>query len=988
MDFSKKGIIKKQHQIKSWSKRLVSKSRVFCFRVSLIAVLTLGIFSCVALFGAAKGMIDDAPALSQINIDPEKFTTHIYYSDGSVSGSVVGAESNRILVTSEQIPQVLKDCFVAIEDKRFYEHDGIDIAGIVRAGYSGIKSFLDKTGGLLDYGASTITQQLLKIRVFGYGNEKNAIDKITRKVQEQFLAIQLEDAYTKDEILVAYMNNINLGNRSLGVQMAALNYFGKNVWELTLSESATIAAIALSPVRQNPINHPEDNAARRQACLDTMLELGFCSRAEYDEAINDEVYARIKNYAYENSEEVYYSYFNDEVIRQVLADLVEAGYTAEQAENLVYSGGLDIFTTQDKEIQAVVDSVYCDEANFPDLGNETGSFYELTQDYAVSILKVDETLEHYQLSHVLNHYADYNDSDLKFYHKNYRYDHRGISRYTTDPDLLNELIDEFIDSVMEEGDTIAAERPRIYTLQPQSSFVVMDQKTGHVMAVYGGRGEKTGSLTLNRATNTVRQVGSTFKVLASFLPALDTAGMTLATVADDSEYYYPGTNTQVKNWNGDIYEGLTPIRRAIYRSMNIIACRIMEQVTPQVSFDYLKKLGFTTLVESQTGDNGKVYSDIGIPLALGGITNGVTNLELTAAYATIANNGIYNHPVFYTKVVDHNGKVLLSNESASTQVIKTSTAYLLTNAMLDTTSIGTGTNLAFKQGEVNDYITLYAKRKFGITTEEEASKNEEYKAYVSDQKKRLSGMPIAGKTGSSHYIDLWFVGYSPYYTAAVWTGYDNNMNQINRNYHQHMWRKIMEQIHVVKEKEAVDFAMPDSILRATICTKCGKLAVTGLCDQVGAVKTEIFAKGTIPTEKCTCHVKASVCTVSGQMASVYCPVETTTEQVFLIKEETSPTYDTPNILPTGEAAATCTIHTAESILPPDTGEDPDAPDFPDDTGEPDEPGLSGPPSGPGNTPDVPDTPDTPNNPDTPNTPDNPDTPDNPEIPDDDIFIEE
>lgn len=932
MDFSKKGIIKKQHQIKSWSKKLVSKSRVLLFRIALICVLALGIFTCVSIFGAGKGMIDDAPALSQINIDPEKFTTHIYYSDGSVSGTVVGVESNRILVTSEQIPQVLKDCFVAIEDERFYEHDGIDVQGIARAAYSGIKSVITKTGGLLDYGGSTITQQLLKIRVFNYGGESNAIDKITRKVQEQYLAIQLEDAYTKDEILVAYMNNINLGNRSFGVQMAALNYFGKNVWELTLSESAVIASIALSPVRQNPINFPEANAERRQKCLDNMLKLGFCTQAEYDEAVNDEVYARIKNYAVENNTEVYYSYFNDEVIRQVLNDLIEAGYTAEQAEELLYSGGLEIFTTQDKEIQSVVDAVYCDESNFPELGNETGSFYELTQDYAVSILKADETQEHYQLSHILNYYSDYNDSELKFYHENYRSNHRGISRYTTDPDLLNELIDEFIASVMEEGDSIAAERPRIYTLQPQSSFVVIDQKTGYVMAVYGGRGEKTGSLTLNRATTTLRQVGSTFKVLASFLPALDTAGMTLATVADDAEYFYPGTETKVTNWNGNVYEGLTSIRRAIYRSMNIVACRIMEQVTPQVSFDYLKKLGFTTLVESQTDENGKVYSDIGIPLALGGLTNGVTNLELTAAYATIANNGVYNRPVFYTKVLDHNGKVLLSNESASTQVIKTSTAYLLTSAMLDTTTIGTGTNLAFKQSEVNDYIAAYAKRKFGILSDEDASSNEEYQAYVKEMRNKLSDMPIAGKTGSAHYTDLWFVGYSPYYTAAIWTGFDNNLTQINRNYHQHMWRKIMEQIHIVKEKEAVDFVMPDSITTASICTKCGNLAVTGLCDQVDCVKTEIFAKGTVPTEKCTCHVKASVCTVSGQLASVYCPAETTVEKIYLIKEETSPTYDTPNILPTGEDAV-CTIHTAESVLPPDEEDMPDEPDYPDGDGD-------------------------------------------------------
>lgn len=930
MDFSKKGIIKKQQQVKSWSRRFVSKTRILLFRLALIALIACGIIGCMAAYGAVRGMIDNAPPLSQISIDPEKFTTHIYYNDGSVSGTVVGIESNRILATSEQIPDVLKQCFVALEDERFYEHNGIDVRGIMRAIFSSVKTGI-QTGDFLGFGGSTITQQLLKIRVFNFGNEENAIDKITRKIQEQYLAIQLEHIYTKDEILVAYLNNINFGNRSFGVQMAANNYFGKDVSELTLSEAAVIAAIALSPVRMNPINFPESNATRRQSCLDNMLALGYCTQAEYDEAINDEVYARIKNYAIENSEEIYYSYFQDEVIRQVLEDLVDvAGYTAEQAQNLLYSGGLDIFTTQDKEIQAVVDSVYCDESNFPELGNATGSFYELTQDYAVSILKADETQEHYQLSHILNYYADYNDSDLIFYHENYKSNHRGISRYTTDPDKLNELIDAFIESVMEEGDSIAAEKTRIYTLQPQSSFVVMDQKTGQVVAIYGGRGEKTGSLTLNRATTTLRQVGSTFKVLASFLPALDTAGMTLATVADDSEYMYPGTETKVTNWNGEIYEGLTPIRRAIYRSMNIVACRIMELVTPQVSFDYLKKLGFTSLVESQTDENGRVFSDIGIPLALGGLTYGVTNLELTAAYATIANNGVYNPPVFYTKVVDRSGKIILSKESAATQVIKTSTSYLLTSAMQDTTVIGTGTNLAFKASEVNEYIVSYARRKFHISSGDDAASNEEYQQFVADMKAKLSNMPVAGKTGSAHYTDLWFVGYTPYYTAAIWTGFDNNVTQINKNYHQHMWRKIMEQIHVVKEKQAVEFAMPDSIVTATICTKCGNLAVSGLCDQVNTVRTEYFAKGTVPTEKCTCHVKASICKASGQLASVFCPLDEVEEKVFLKKVETSPTYDTPNLLPSGDV---CTIHTSESVLPP---ENPDVVTDPDITDE-DEP---------------------------------------------------
>lgn len=918
MDFSKRGIIKKQQNVKSYSKRMVSKTRIVIFRLALVSIVILACIGVTAVYGAAKGMIENSPDLSKINIDPEKFTTHIYYNDGSVSGTVVGVESNRILVTSEQVPKVLKDCFVALEDERFYSHDGIDMRGIIRAVVSGIKS-----GDLLGFGGSTITQQLLKIRVFNYGNEPEAIDKITRKVQEQYLAIQLENVYTKDEILMAYLNNINLGNRSFGVQMAANNYFGKDVSELTLSESAVIAAIALSPVRCNPINFPEKNAERRQDCLDNMRKLGWCTQEEYDEAVNDEVYARIKNYATENNVETYYTYFNDEVIRQVLSDLMDkGGYTAEQAEDLLYSGGLEIFTTQDKSIQKVVDAIYSDQSNFPELGNATGSFYELTPDYAVSILKPDETQEHYQLGHILNYYKDYNDSDLIFYHENYKYNHKGISRYTTDPDKLNELIDEFIASVMDEGDRIAAEKGRIYTLQPQSSIVIMDQKTGHVVAVYGGRGKKEGSLTLNRATTTLRQVGSTFKVLASFLPALDTAGMTLASVADDSLYMYPGTEIKVSNWNGEVYEGMTSIRRAIYHSMNVVACRIMEEVTPQVAFGYLKKLGFTTIIESRTGENGKVFSDIGIPLALGGLTDGVTNLELTAAYATIANNGVYNPPVFYTKVIDHKGNVLLSNDSASTQVIKTSTAYLLTNAMEDTTTIGTGYRLAFAKNEVNQYIEEYAKKKFGIRTDEAAAENEEYKAFVAEMKEKLAKMPIAGKTGTTHnYTDLWFAGYTPYYTASIWTGYDNNLSQIDKTYHQAIWRKIMEQIHVVKELESVEFKRPDSIVTATICTKCGKLAISGLCEQMDAVRTEIFAKGTAPTEKCSCHVKVSICQESGHIASIYCPAESVKEKVFMVKEEANPTWDTPYLLPTGEEAIPCEIHSAENIPSIDTSEE-------------------------------------------------------------------
>ena len=762
MDFSKKGVIKKQHKIKSFSKRMTTKFRVLLFRLSLVCVVFLIIIGCFAGYGAARGMIDNAPELSHISIDPEGFTTHIYYSDGTLSGTWVGAESNRVYTSIEKIPECVKYAFIAAEDERFYKHDGIDIRGILRAGVS----VLNTKG--LGYGGSTITQQLLKNKVFNGGNEKNAIDKITRKIQEQYLAIQLEDQYTKEEILEAYLNNIYLGNRSFGVEVAAQNYFGKDVWDLNLSEATVLAALALSPTYQNPINYPEENQKRRKSTLDLMLENGFCSQAAYDEAIADtaDVYTRVKVQSEQMTQSSYYSYFTDALYNNLMEDLQkERGMSKEQASDLLYSGGLQIFTTQDPDVQAIVDKYFTNEENFPAVGQ--GSYYELT--YALSIKKADGSFVHYQDHDLYNYFADYKDTNRLYYHTK---GSTGISQYTIDPDDIKEKCNIFKEAMLEEGDLVDGEKMNL-TLQPQCSISIVEQSTGAVVAVYGGRGEKVTNRGLNRATDSKRQVGSTFKVLASFLPALDTSGMTLATVADDSEYYYPGTNSKVENWNRGVYKGLKSIREGIYNSMNIVACRIMERVTPRIGFEYLQKLGFSTLVESRTDQNGKVYSDINVSLALGGLTDGVSNLEITAAYGTIANNGIYNKPILYTKVLDRNGKVLLENKPNPTQVIKTSTSFLLTSAMQDTIKIGTGSRLGFKN----------------------------YK------------MPVAGKTGTStKNNDLWFVGYTPYYTAGIWTGYDNNFDQAaNKTYHQNLWRNIMEEIHSSKQLENVAFPMPDSI---------------------------------------------------------------------------------------------------------------------------------------------------------------------------------
>lgn len=850
MDFSKKGTAKKQRQIKSTSRKVASKAGVSLFRVFLIGIVFLAIIGSFAGFGVLNGLADSAPSIDQINVIPTGFTTTIYDRDGNVIETLAGAEANRVYVTIDEIPKVLQNCVISIEDERFYQHNGIDIKGIFRAFFSGISK------GDFDEGASTITQQLIKNQVFNGGAEDNFTDRMIRKVQEWYLAVQLEDRLDKKSILEYYLNNINLGAGTYGVQTASKRYFNKDVGDLTLSEAAVIAAIAQSPTNMNPISHPDKNSQRRAQVLANMKTQGLCTDKEYQEAVNDDVYSRIQSVNEEQSTTSYYSYFVDEVIEQVIEDLqAKKGYTYTQASNALYSGGLSIYTTLDSKIQGIVDEVYSNEDYFPEIGKD--SFWELT--YALSLEKKDGTTIHYHT----NDLVEYFKSKSSF------------STYFSSKDDALQKVSEFKDAMIEDGDTVIGENTSLI-IQPQSSMVIMDQTTGQVVALEGGRGEKTGNRTLNRATNTTRQPGSTFKVLSTYLPALDSAGMTLASVIDDAPYKYPDSDKYVSNWNGEKYEGFTTLRQAITNSMNIVTVKTLAQVTPQVGFDYLSKLGFSTIVDNRTSDSGKVYSDINLSMALGGITDGVSNLELTAAYAAIANHGVYTKPTFYTKILDHDNKVLIKNKSTERQVMKESTAYLLTSAMEDVVKKGTGTSVRFN--EIN--------------------------------------MPIAGKTGTtSDDNDLWFAGFTPYYTASIWSGFDTNRSQTNKSYQKIIWRDIMQKIHEEKDLESVPFTKPDSIISRQICTKSGKLAVDGLCDKYiggSTVRTEYFAKGTEPREKCDVHVKVTICKDSKKIANEFCPEASKEEVVYLIKDEKSPTDDTPFIRPT----QTCNLHNAKTAATP------------------------------------------------------------------------
>ena len=811
MNYGKRGIQLKQRSLNATGKKWGRKFTLAFLNLVLLACLALGIITASAGFGLFSGVIDSAPDISDISVIPIGYSTFAYDREGNQIAKLVATNSNRIPVGRDVIPQHLADAFVAIEDERFYEHNGIDIKGIIRAAYVGL------TSRHFSEGASTITQQLLKNTVFtDWTTETTLAEKAKRKIQEQYLALELEKTHTKADILVNYMNSINLGQNTLGVQAAAFRYFNKPVHELTISESAVIASITQNPTRLNPISHPEENEARRKRVLGNMLEHNYITQEQYDMALADDVYSRIQIIDAEVDTDGTNSYFVDALIDEVMQDLLALGYNDSMAFYLLYSGGLKIHTTQDPQIQSVCDDVFANEENYPD----DVKWY---LNYELTILKEDGERENHSTEMFRAYFMQTNS---RF---NLIYDSQ---------EAAYEAIEEYKAAVMEPGDEELGERVNL-TPQPQVSITVADQHTGEVLAMIGGRGPKTASRTLNRAVSTKRQPGSTFKTLAVYAPALDSASMTLATVQNDAPFNYNDGRPVNNWWSSSVgYKGLQSYRSALQESMNIIAVKALTQISPQLGFDYLLNFGFTTLVERMeiaTGGRTEVRSDIVQSLALGGITVGVTNLEMNAAYAAIANGGEYIRPKLYSRVYDYDGNVLLDNTvSQSRQVIKETTAFLLTDAMVDVmSSPGTGTAA------------------------------------------RFPGMSIAGKTGSTTgYNDVWFCGYTPYYTATVWTGYDNNVEMrtsVERGLSRSLWRLVMEPIH--EDLPDIGFPVPEDIVTETICSRSGKLPLPGLCEQKGTLKREYFAEGTVPTDYCNAHYQGIICQYWLLPASDSCPFQ-------------------------------------------------------------------------------------------------------------------
>lgn len=828
---------------------------IFLLKIALAMFLILCFAGFAIGIGFVRGAIDAAPSLDILDVQPQGYASQIYDADGNLMQTLVMEGSNREEVSFDQLPDDLVNAFIAIEDSRFYEHNGIDLKGILRAAYVGI------TNGRFSEGASTITQQLIKNNVLQGGYETSMADKLRRKIQEQFLAVKLEDQLgSKETILEYYLNTINLGGNCLGVQTAAHRYFGKNVWELTLSECTVLAATTSNPSRYNPLTHPKENAVRRKIVLEKMYEQNFITYDQKNDALDDDVYSRIQTVDNATSGSTVFSYFTDAVYNQVCDDLQsKLGYSASQSYKLLYSGGLQIYSTMDPSIQAIVDEEINNADNYI---SSTGSrLLEYSLNYALTVCHADGSE------------STYTENDLINYFQSEKKQATFANIYASKEDIYRS-IREFKASLLISGDSVTNETITLI-LEPQESVVVMNQSNGHVAAISGGRGEKEGSLTLNRALHCHRQPGSASMIISTFAPAIDSCGATLASTYYDAPY--SSGNQQVLNWWGNPYLGYNNIRQAITYSMNVIGARCLTSlVSDSTAYDYLELFGL--------GDASG--QEISFSLANTNSSYTVTNEMLTAAFASIANDGIYQKPTYYTKVLDRQGNILLESVPSQTRIIKSSSAALLTSAMEDVIS--------------SDSSYYY---QYGITPTGKLC--------------QVDSMTLAGKSGTTTSgSDVWFIGYSPYYTCGIWSGYDDSkVLSTGTEYHKTIWQKIMARIHTDLDNK--DFVFTDELESAKICSKSGLLAVDGVCNSSSSnasVYTEYFAPGTAPTSYCDRHYALRICTESGKSATKYCPGDSVVQRVYLHIDDndlsSGTTTDSDYLAPSN--LQSCDIHTGDS----------------------------------------------------------------------------
>ena len=748
-------------------KRTINKKLVK--RVFLIMLLVTLILAGIG-FGILYGLVKEAK-LEMTDLALKYENSVVLDKDGNTI-AVLSGDENREFISKDEMPQYLLDAFVSIEDERFYEHMGIDVKRTI--GATG-KYLLSKIGiGSSNYGGSTITQQVVK----NITQEKDRTWQ--RKVKEMARAYYLDKELSKDQILELYLNLIYMGGNTniYGVEVASKYYFSKSAKDLDLAECAFLAGINNTPNSYDPfVENNEENLVkiknRTKVVLDKMKELGkIQSEEEYNAAV-----AEVENGLNFNKGkivETVYSYHTDAAIMQIIHQLMEEkDLNYDAAKLYLYSGGYTIYTTQDSNIQSIMEEEFENEK------------------YIVSGKDKDK------------------EGNLKNDHS-------------------------------------------------QAGMVLLDHKTGHVLATCGGLGKKETSLGFNRGTQLVKQTGSSMKPLAVLCPGIDKGIITAGTVFDDVPY------SIYKNYSD--YRGLITVRYAIESSQNIPMVKAMQLIGPENSIEFLKSVGITGLVEE----------DNGLHLALGGLTNGTSPLEMAGAYGAIANDGVYITPTFYTKVVDNNGNIVLEPKQETRTVMSPGTAYIVKEVLTQPVKTGTAGRCA------------------------------------------VSGMSTAAKSGTTNdNYDRWLCGFTPYYTAATWYGYDKSEEVRGWSYNPSalIWASVMKQSHQGLASRTFAQTKPDSVVTATICKKSGLLA-TDICkEDPNESYTEFFIRGTQPTKSCECHVKVDICTDTGLLANEFCPNRETKR--FIVRPDYEKSTGWKRARDAEETLTikdTCTIH----VEAPDT----------------------------------------------------------------------
>lgn len=869
-------------------------------KVLLIALFAFGILATVFAGLVGGGIFEVMKKSPKVNPENIKYemseNSTIVDKDGNEIDSIKTNE-NRDIVEIDKVPDNLKNAFVAVEDRRFYKHGGIDPISILGSAFENLKS------GSIVRGGSTLTQQLARNTYLS--NDQT----YERKIKEIYIALEIEKSLSKDEILEAYMNRVFLGQNVYGVQAAAQTYFSKDVSELTLAECAAIAGIVQSPTefalfktvptsevtnqkvfgefsidgQKYSAIYNEKPFERQKDVLLKMKEENYISDKEYKEALSENVAEHIK--PPKDKKPLMASYFNTLLEKQVVEKLEDIYDISEkQAYNKLYYGGLKITTTIDTKIQDQVEKIYDNFSEYI-MGNTQGWYnaplLDLRYDNYSNIINEQGQVLYFAKSNLLNDnndltlrndeaYFDENNNFIinsnklsldqtniilkNFYtlddqNSNLRTHKTGFIQFSSNDNIKKAEDGSIIitEAYLEKHkDFIITNESGTYSLnksyydidlegviQPQSATVVMDHKNGEIKAVVGGRNQQ-GLKILNRAIDQPRQPASTMKPLATYTPAID-KGYSLATGIDDVPF--------MRKENGEIwpenvyksYKGMVSLRDSIVFSINTNAVRTLKDVGIDNSKKYLKNFGlikengddnFVTKEENPKNNDENLAA-----MGIGAMTNGMTLVDMTAAYAALANGGEYIEPLSFSKIEDNKGKVIFDEkDKKKNKVTSSQTAYQITSALKSTA---------------------------------------EYYQTISP-----IGIDYGTKTGSSdNNIDFWSIGYSPYYTVGVWMGSDDQniyQNDYSTTRAEVIWKNINNQI--LDGYEQAKFEEPDGIIHAKVDTISGKLPTqASYSDPRNTVKDEIFTKDNLPKKEDDMHVWITVDSRNNLLASSKTP---------------------------------------------------------------------------------------------------------------------